>query len=163
MNIKNHKKTLLLIIATLILFFGYWFFFISNKKPSNSSSSGLTNTVMNVSNTQYDREFVESLLSLSYVNLDMSIFNSRTYQALNFPEIPFVVNFSRESGRDNPFLPIGVDQVSTPSNIQNQLNINTNTGINTASSTSNPVKAPVVNPTPNQNSTSTVNPIKKNF
>jgi hypothetical protein len=163
MNIKNHKKTILIIVITLVLFFGYWFFFISNKDTAETSqSSGISSSPINVSNTEYDREFVESLLSLSYINLDVSMFNTRTYQVLNFPEIPFVVNFTRESGRDNPFLPIGVDGANTSSNIPTQLNVNTNTNTNVRAGTST-LNTPVIGPLPATTSTSTVNPIKKNF
>jgi hypothetical protein len=114
MNILNHKKTILIIIAILILFFGYWFFFLS-KTDTNSQSSSKnslqpqSSSQVKTSGTPYDKEFVASLLGLNSVDINVSVFQSKVYQALSYPQVPFVVNYSRESGRDNPFLPIGID------------------------------------------------------
>ena len=150
MNISNHKNTILIIIIVLLAFFGYWFFFLSKKeatKTTSSRSGSLTTTqapAATAGNTQYDKEFVTSLLGLNSVNLDVSIFQSKVYQALSYPEVPFVVNYSRESGRDNPFLPIGVDPIKAQ-NAQTQVNVN-------------PTAAPVT-PTPTPTPAPT-NPVK---
>ncbi len=126
MNIYNHKNTILIIIIVLLAFFGYWFFFLSKKeaiKP-NQPSRGLTaQAPAVVTSTPYDKEFVTSLLGLNSVSLDVSIFDSKVYQALSYPEIPFVVNYTRDAGRNNPFLPIGVDVVK-PNDVKTQVNVN---------------------------------------
>lgn len=121
MNISNHKNTILIIILVLLAFFGYWFFFLSKKEATQSAQANQSLKAQTpvASNTQYDKEFVTSLLGLNSVNLDVSIFQSKVYQALSYPEVPFVVNYSRETGRDNPFLPIGVDPARAQ-NVQTQ-------------------------------------------
>lgn len=144
MNISNHKNTILIIIIVLLAFFGYWFFFLSKKEAmAPAQTGGLTTRAPaatgNTGNTQYDKEFVTSLLGLNSVNLDVSVFQSKVYQALSYPEIPFVVNYSRESGRENPFLPIGVDASARTQNTQTQVNVNP--------ATSAPVTTPTPSPT----------------
>ncbi len=110
MNISSHKNTILIIIAVLVVFFGYWFFFLSKKDASiDTQNTSALQAGTPAANTTYDKEFVTSLLGLNSVNLDVSIFQSKVYQALSYPEVPFVVNYSRDTGRDNPFLPIGID------------------------------------------------------
>lgn len=120
MNISNHKNTILIIIAVLLAFFGYWFFFLSKKdvNPKAAQNGNLVaQSPVAATNTTYDKEFVTSLLGLNSVNLDVSVFQSKVYQALSYPTVPFVVNYTTETGRGNPFLPIGIDtgkgQVST--------------------------------------------------
>ncbi len=127
MNISNHKNTILIIIAVLLAFFGYWFFFLSKKDATpkaNKNGSLTAQAPVATAKTSYDKEFVTSLLGLNSVNLDVSIFQSNVYQALSYPEVPFVVNYTRETGRDNPFLPIGVD-FNKSQTVQAQVNANT--------------------------------------
>lgn len=124
MNIVNHKKTILIIITVLIVFFAYWFIFVSKNDVAKQSNTQSLNTNLknqiNVSNTPYDKEFVSSLLGLNSVKLDVSVFETQAYKALNYPEVPFVINYSKESGRNNPFLPIGIDSGVLKTNIQTQ-------------------------------------------
>ncbi|MBC7766993.1 hypothetical protein H7Y21_03310 [Arenimonas sp.] len=141
MNIFKHKNIILIIIIVLLAFFGYWFFFLSKKDAiqTKKPGQGLTTQASPVSsNTPYDKEFVSSLLGLNSVNLDVSVFQSRVYQALSYPEIPFVVDYTRDAGRANPFLPIGVDAVK---------NTNTSTQVNESDTNSNPSMVPVTNAT----------------
>lgn len=141
MNISNHKNTILIIIIVLLAFFGYWFFFLSKNeaiKP-NQPSRGLTAQAPAVTtSTPYNKEFVTSLLGLNSVSLDVSIFESKVYQALSYPEIPFVVNYTRDAGRNNPFLPIGVDVVKKT---------NTPTQVNESDTNPNPSMVPATNAT----------------
>ncbi len=165
MNIANHKKTILLIIATLIIFFAYWYFFVSKKDTSTNEGvglSGLSTGAPSVSGTKYDKDFVASLITLNSVNLDTSIFESNTYKVLNFPETPFPENFFRESGRTNPFLPIGIDEsgVNNNTSVQNQLNIG---NIPVAVSTSTTITNNIKNSTSSASTTETIKPIRKNF
>lgn len=124
MNILNHKKTILIIIATLIAFFGYWYLFINQKDTSKQdtnqikSSSAKLNTL--TTNNLYSKEFVSSLVGFNSVKLDISIFELNEYKALNYPEKPFDINYSKESGRDNPFLPIGTEGRSSINSLQTQ-------------------------------------------
>lgn len=160
MNILNHKKTILIITLLLLTFFGYWFLFVS-KKDNTSTTSRSSNLNLqpqvNVSNTPYDKEFVTSLLGLNSVNLDISIFESKTYKALDYPKIPFTINYSTESGRNNPFLPIGVNQDVINKDILNQNKTDTvaPTTISTTTSKTSVNKG--------STSTSTLNPTLKKF
>jgi hypothetical protein len=83
------------------------------------------------------------------VTLDVRIFESKVYQALSYPQIPFVVNYSRESGRNNPFLPIGVDTGKAPT-VQTQVDVNPATAPSQATTTppTSPAKAPTQTGTP---------------
>ncbi len=157
MNIMNHKKTILILILVIVAFFTYWFFFLS-KKDSNQNTQNTNQNVKaqgSVSNPQYDKEFVSSLLGLSSVSLDVSILQSKVYKALNYPETPFVVNYSMESGRKNPFLPIGVDEgENTTANVR----VQENTTVVTPPS-NEPAPAPISTTT----NTTTVKPIPKKF
>lgn len=162
MNISNNKKIILILIIILLAFFGYWFFFLSKKDAQNAINQSNNQTNQNVtaqtpsSNTQYDKDFVSSLIGLNSVNLDVSVLSSKTYKALNYPDKPFVVNYSMDSGRDNPFLPIGSDTAAN-SNIQSQ-----NKEIdNATSSTVTATTSNIINN--NTSTTTTVKPIPKKF
>lgn len=165
MNIANHKKTILLIIATLIIFFAYWYFFVSKKDTSTNegvSLSGLTTGGPAVSGTKYDKDFVASLITLNSIKLDTSVFESNTYKALNFPETPFPENFFRESGRINPFLPIGIDisGINNNTSVQEQSNLgNIPVAVSASTTNANNVK----NSTSSASSTETIKPIRRNF
>ena len=119
MNIASHKKTIAIIIIVLASFFAYWFFVLSKSNvPSSVDKNGKPQAT--ASNTPYDKDFVSSLLGLNSVDLDVSIFKTNVYRALSYPEVPFVVNYSRESGRYNPFLPIGYEGSNTTSDVTTQ-------------------------------------------
>ncbi len=154
MNIMSHKKTILILVLIIGVFFAYWFLFLSKKDAQQSLGQGSnTNVKAQGANTsQYDKDFVSSLLGLSSVNLDISILQSKVYQALNYPTTPFVVNYSMESGRNNPFLPIGFEGNSVIQQAPTQqtvpaANVNTSsTTTQTPPATTNP--EPTVKPTP---------------
>ena len=110
MNIFNHKKTLLIIILIIVAFFAYWYLFLSKKQLDKELGKNVKSQDIN-SYTKYDKEFVSSLLGLNSVNLDVSIFESKTYQLLNYPDKPFEIIYPKDTGRKNPFLPIGVDNI----------------------------------------------------
>jgi Ca2+/Na+ antiporter len=140
MNIAKNKKIILILILLLLAFFGYWFFFLSKKDAQDSINQSNNQTNKNVktetasSNTQYDKDFVTSLVGLNSVDLNISILSSKTYKAMNYPEKPFVVNYSMDAGRDNPFLPIGSDSsIGQGVRIQDREIVNVST--TTASST----------------------------
>lgn len=144
MNIAKNKKIILILILLLFVFFGYWFFFLSKKDAQNSINQSSNQTNKNVkaetssSNTQYDKDFVTSLIGLNSVDLNISVLSSKTYNSLNYPDKPFVVNYSMDSGRDNPFLPIGYDGSKDQGvRIQDKevLNISTTTASSTIVST----------------------------
>ncbi len=110
MNIFNHKKTLLIIILIIAAFFAYWYLFLSKQQLDKELGKNVKSQDVN-SYTKYDKDFVSSLLGLNSVNLDVSIFESKTYQLLNYPDKPFEIIYPKDTGRKNPFLPIGVDNI----------------------------------------------------
>jgi hypothetical protein len=140
MNILKNKKIILILILLLLAFFGYWFLFLSKKDAQDSISQSNNQTNKNVkaetpsSNTQYDKEFVTSLVGLNSIDLNISVINSKTYKALNYPDKPFVIDYPIDAGRDNPFLPIGSDS-SVNQGVRVQDRQATTTGTSTASST----------------------------
>jgi len=119
MNIIKNKKIILILILIIAIFFGYWFFYLSKKDVQEGADTNLK-TQTKSSNTQYDKEFVSSLIGLNSVNIDVSILQSKVYAVLNYPEQPFIVNYSMESGRNNPFLPIGFEGTGVRSETQSQ-------------------------------------------
>ncbi len=129
MNIFNHKKTILIITLVLVAFFGYWYVFVSKKDTAIKNDGQVVNKNVkaqtSVSNTPYDKEFVSSLVTLNPIKLDISLLESPVYKALNYPEKPFEINYPTDSGRNNPFLPIGIDilSVDAPTSLQNKTNV----------------------------------------
>jgi len=148
MNIFKHKNKILIIIALMLVFFGYWFFFLSEEDAAGVANTGLTSQSPAISNTQYDKDLVTSLLGLNNVRLDVSVIDSKVYKALSYPEIPFVVNYSRESGRNNPFLPIFFDNsINAGVNIPSQVNVN-NTPVATSTTNTPAATSTRTTPTP---------------
>lgn len=163
MNIANHKKTILILIVVIALFFAYWFFYISKKKVQQDANQSANKNIkaQSTGNSQYDKDFISSLLGLSSVDLDTDILKSKAYNALNYPENPFIVDYSMESGRNNPFLPIGMEGSVVSKSNSSQQNKSTNTNTNPATTTST---APATNTAPAPAATSTTpTPIPKRF
>jgi hypothetical protein len=134
---SNHKKIILIVVSVLIVFFLYWYFFISkNDSPDTTNTElELTDSEALPEENPYDEGFVSSLIGLSGISLGTSVFESKTYQALNYPQKPFVINYSTEHGRSNPFLPIGIDSNSTVTGVTLQ-NVSTSSKSTTTTSTS---------------------------
>ncbi len=160
MNIFNHKKIIFVLILIIIAFFAYWFLFVSKQDAQDNINQNTNQNNQNVipinkvSNTQYDKEFVGSLLGLNSVELDTSVFESKVYKSLNYPQTPFVVNYSRETGRTNPFLPINIEAVT------NTVEVNTQ---EKQVETKNPTDLNVSSTTINNSTTTKPNPKVKNF
>ncbi len=165
MNIFTRHKTILLsIIGLILIFFGYWYFVLSKKTAATTKQSGANGGLVKntdstpsatAGNKGYDKEFVAGLLSLNTINLDVNIFNSVAYKALSFPEKPFVVDYNIQYGRQNPFLPIGVDAVGISTSITTQssgptVDVPPASVVETASTTPTPAPATTtpVKPTP---------------
>lgn len=166
MNIfARHKNILLTIIGLILVFFGYWYFVLSKKGVSNQKNAtggGLVKTndatpSAVAGSKSYDKEFVAGLLNLNTINLDVSIFESLAYKALSFPEQPFAVDYNIPYGRQNPFLPIGVDAVGISTSITTQTASDLTDTVDAASSvsTTSPV-TPMATTTP-------VKPTQKTF
>ena len=139
----NYKKIILIVILLGLVFFFYWFFFLSKVDNTNIPSGNLQAQSPAVNTSSYDKEFVSSLLGLRSINLDVSVFNSKIYKALTYPENPITEDYFMESGRNNPFLPIGLDANKINPSNQNQTkdittNISTSTE-NTVTATTTPV------------------------
>ena len=81
-----------------------------------------------------DRQFVNGILTLNSVKIDVSLFKTPAFQALNYPDKPFEVDYAIPVGRGNPFLPIGVN---------GKADLSINPQSTTASSTSTPAVNPV--------------------
>lgn len=116
---SKHKKLLLIVVGLVIVFFGYWYFVLSKKGDDTvivnatggglvrSSDVGVTGT--STANLEIDKKFINGILSLNSVNIDIKLFETHAYRALSFPDKPFIVDYAIEAGRGNPFLPIGID------------------------------------------------------
>lgn len=167
MNIfTRHKNILFSIIGLILIFFGYWYFVLSKKTPAKttgaSGTGGLIKTTETPSATagskSYDKEFVAGLLNLNTINLDVSMFESVAYKALSFPEKPFAVDYNIPYGRQNPFLPIGVNAVGISSSITTQ-----NSGSATETDNSTVEEVSPATTTPPAATTTPVQPTKKTF
>ncbi len=172
MNIfTRHKNILLTIIALILVFFGYWYFVLSKKDSvttQNSTGGALVKSTDGTPSAtagakSYDREFVAGLLSLNTINIDVAVFDSVAYKALSFPEKPFTVNYDIPYGRQNPFLPIGVNAVGISSAITTQqtqrVNNATTSVANPAASTTPAVSVAATTTA----STTRVNPSQRTF
>ena len=117
---SKHKKLLLIIVGLVIVFFAYWYFVLSKKgdETVNVSATGgglvgsaeLDSTsASTTSNLEIDKKFINGILSLNSVNIDVKLFETHAYRALSFPDKPFIVDYEIDAGRGNPFLPIGID------------------------------------------------------
>ncbi len=156
---SKHKNILIILVLIVIAFFAYWYFVLSKKDASqtrNVSTGGLVKvtdqplTASSSEQLKLDRQFVNGILTLNSVKIDVGIFKSPAFQALNYPDKPFEVDYKLPVGRDNPFLPIGlnskaslstgtqVSSTSTPSGSP--------TGTSTATTTPTTPKPPVVQP-----------------
>ncbi len=115
---SKHKKILLILIGIVVVFFLYWYFVLSKKNTTtatNVSTGGLVQVDQNTStgttseSLKIDKQFINGILSLNSVKIDTDIFKYPAYEALNYPDKPFTVDFDLQAGRVNPFLPIGVN------------------------------------------------------
>ena len=115
---SKHKNILIILVLLVVSFFSYWYFVLSKKDATqtrNVSTGGLVKaTDQSVSATtseqlKLDRQFVNGILTLNSVKIDVGLFKTPAFQALNYPDKPFEVDYAIPVGRGNPFLPIGVN------------------------------------------------------
>jgi hypothetical protein len=106
----KYKNIFLAIIIAVIVFFLYTRFFGNSENQSDSlliAGSGGTTQEITIG-----KEFLSVLLELRSINLDESLFESKSFLILR--------DFSQEvepqaSGRPNPFREIGFDPIPPPS------------------------------------------------
>ena len=111
MNKKNHK--LLIIFIIIIIFGGIYLYFFSNSNteaatdtttstdsPLSSSVKDSADATASTTDLQSDTAFISSLLSLNKIEVDLKLFDDKTFKSLKDNS----VNFDTISpGRSNPF------------------------------------------------------------
>lgn len=98
----SKKNILMLIIA--VIFLGIAFMYLTRNNTTSDSSSLSVNSSTAPS---ADAQYIYSLLQrMSAVKLDDSIFSSAVFQSLKDNT---VVLTAQQTGRNNPFSPIGTD------------------------------------------------------
>ena len=142
---SKHKNILIVLVLIVISFFAYWYFVLSKKDTAqtrNVSTGGLVksndSSASSASSTEQlklDRQFVNGILTLNSVKIDVGLFKTPAFQALNYPDKPFDVDYKLPVGRENPFLPIGVNAKQTASSDVQQVILNATTTNQTSTST----------------------------
>ena len=99
----------MIIGALLLIWVGYSTFFKTDTPVNSNTVLVSENAIDDSLQAQSGREILAILLSLKSLNLDTSIFNETAFQSLidfgqSIPERP--------RGRDNPFAPIGTNNIS---------------------------------------------------
>lgn len=153
---SKHKNILIVLVLIVISFFAYWYFVLSKKDTTqtrNVSTGGLVKTTdqtVSASSSEQlklDRQFVNGILTLNSVKIDVGLFKTPAFQALNYPDKPFDVDYKLPVGRENPFLPIGVNAKQTAvSDVQQVVVGSASTTVNqisTSTATTTRPQAPV--------------------
>ena len=98
-----NKKNILIIIIAIIIFAVAFMYLSRNNSTSDTSSLSVNNTEAPTGDSQY---IYNLLQQMSVVKLDDSIFSSSVFQSLKDNT---VVLTPQDTGRNNPFSPIGSD------------------------------------------------------
>ena len=110
----NLKKIIIVIVVLVVAFIAYQYFFTGSKASSSnqaltSSKSSTTTTVKaNTATPQTkvdkDTAFLSTLLSISKIKVDGTIFSSPSFSSLQDNNVP--VTNEEVVGRTNPFAPL---------------------------------------------------------
>lgn len=126
----NIKKIIIVLVVIVVAIVAYQYFFAKETpaKPATALSSSKTATsATNTANTttaktattavKKDTDFLSTLLNISKIKVDGTIFSSPSFNSLQDNNVP-IVN-GETVGRSNPFAPL--------EGVQNTVNINTGT------------------------------------
>jgi hypothetical protein len=102
-TLKKYKTLLIIVAVVIVAFIGYQMFF----DVGNSGSNVLTSQSALV-NGGGDNELLILLINLRSITLDESLFNDEAFKSL--------VDFGQQlvpepTGRQNPFAPVGSDDI----------------------------------------------------
>jgi hypothetical protein len=123
----NIKKIIIVLVVIVLAFVAYQYFFAKETpaKPTTALSSSKTAT--NTTNTttakttttavKKDTDFLSTLLNISKIKVDGTIFSSPSFNSLQDNNVP-IIN-EEIVGRSNPFAPL--------EGVKNTLNIDTET------------------------------------
>lgn len=115
---SNLKKIIIVVIILALLGVAYWYFFV-NSAPAAKPTSALSSSKTTTSTTSKtpasttdstnkkvtnDTAFLSTLLSISKINVDATIFSSNSFNTLQDNNVP-IVN-EEITGRSNPFAPL---------------------------------------------------------
>jgi hypothetical protein len=102
------KNILMGIVIVAVLLGAYYYFSGSKSEPKDtlSSSSGASTLsgVGGMGNIAEDTSFLTTLISLTNINIDSSLFTSKTFSSL--VDNTVVIEKASNPGRTNPFAPI---------------------------------------------------------
>lgn len=110
----------IILLVSILILLGVVYNYVVKPKLSNKSSSSLvsskdkntstaTASATNSTITK-ETEFLSTLLNISRINIDTSIFDSKSFESLKDNHIP-IVN-TEPVGRTNPFAPFDMGQIS---------------------------------------------------
>lgn len=111
----------IILLVSVLIFLGVLYNYVVKPKLASKSSSALvsskdsntsTASVTNSTITK-ETEFLSTLLNISRINIDTSIFDSKSFESLKDNHIP-IVN-TEPVGRTNPFAPFDMGQISSNS------------------------------------------------
>lgn len=127
----NIKKIIIVLVVIVVAIVAYQYFFAketpakpatalsSSKTATNTTSATTANTATTakVPAAKKDTDFLSTLLNISKIKVDGTIFSSPSFNSLQDNNVP-IIN-EETVGRSNPFAPL--------EGVQNTLNINTGT------------------------------------
>ncbi|MFA5936785.1 MAG: hypothetical protein WC822_02810 [Candidatus Paceibacterota bacterium] len=113
------KNIIILLIIAIALVLGYVFFFkkapdegnLISTSPSGDIVIDTTADTLN-QNTLITKDLLSILLSIKNIKLDDSIFSDEAFISLNDSSI--LLTSPGDEGRQNPFAPIGFENIATP-------------------------------------------------
>ncbi|MCC6323923.1 hypothetical protein IT400_03995 [Candidatus Nomurabacteria bacterium] len=105
------KKIIIIVAVIAVLGIAYKYFFVKSApaKPTSALTSSKTTTantkVTSTTNKKVDKdtEFLTTLLSISKINVDATIFASPSFNSLQDNNVP--IKNEETAGRVNPFAP----------------------------------------------------------
>lgn len=103
---KKRVKILLIVLAALVLLFAYAMYSSRGGNGEGTASAGAGNALSKSANPTFSEkeDLLKVLMSLKSIKLDTGFFDNKVFQSL----VDFSVELPpEESGRPNPFSPLG--------------------------------------------------------
>lgn len=106
-------KNILIFVLIFAVLAGGYYFFIGNKTETQGLTSidPVTGVDISPADDGVGSEFLSTLLNIKNIKLDNSIFLSSAFKSLQ--DYTTILVDQGNSGRSNPFAPIGADSVSS--------------------------------------------------
>lgn len=124
---KPTTKNIIIGVVIIALMLGIYYYFINNSSKVGSliSSTGVGSATALTDKINEDTAFLSTLIGLSGIKIDTSIFSNQTFSSLVDNHVKINSADEGAPGRPNPFAPIDMPVVLPPSDLNSNTNINT--------------------------------------